>query len=299
MHVLPLRHCAVALLALALLAACDTTRGIAEFEAYRSSYAKASETGDAILDRLAVAEREIFISLEPVSTQAPPFEVDKAAFYTDVVDPPATAAFRRSLLIVHRYNEVLHGLASGATAEMLAGRISAFSAAVTSTSGELATLIPAGGAAATGGVIGAITAVNTAVQAVRPLTQLAFGFRARGEFRQRLLGDRDKIRNILSTLKEQTPAVYDALVTQLYSRATEERLRPEQRTEIRQRALVTRQLLANFIILIDASSSAFETAAAAVSADDAGGSFAGVLFSSQELEAAARAARKNLATGAK
>lgn len=114
------------LLLLLLLTGCATQRGITEFTAYRDSYLMAANAGDAILDQLAVAERETKALVTGPMDQPSKVRFDpaEAAYYSDVVDPPATAALRRSLRALQIYNDALYGLASGQDAEVVAARLS-------------------------------------------------------------------------------------------------------------------------------------------------------------------------------
>src|SRR3979409_1809281 len=82
-----------------VLGACGLSQGIAEFEIYRSAFEKTYGTSTAILDQLAVQERELFLRSRRgrIDLSTVKFDPNLASYYTDTVDPPGTAGFCTAL----------------------------------------------------------------------------------------------------------------------------------------------------------------------------------------------------------
>lgn len=281
--------------AVLLVASCGTNRGIAEFEAYRFAYDAAAETGESILDRLAAAEREINDLLDPPPTKATQvtFDPNKAAYYSKAVDPPATAAYRRALQAVRAYNDALYGLASGETAAALAAKVSAISGLVASAPGEIAGPT---GAAVGATFTAAANAVNAAVKGLEPLTAAVIGFEARDQFQSRLLEEAGTMDGILLTMRTKTTDIFDALFAPTVFEANDSferggQLRPEETEKI----VAVRELLANWVVLLDGSRVALDAAVTAVADESSGGLVTGLIVTSMELSGAARDSRRNLA----
>src|SRR5258705_11152311 len=96
---------AVLILGCLVLGACGLNQGIAEFEIYRSAFEKTYGTSTAILDQLAVQERELFLRsrqgrIDPTNVR---FDPNLARYYSDATDPPGTDAYRRALETVTAY----------------------------------------------------------------------------------------------------------------------------------------------------------------------------------------------------
>ena len=294
-----------------MLSSCATNRGIVEFGVYRDAYVSAAETGQSILDRLAIAEREIHERISPpINATNIKFNPDEASYYSKAVDPPATAAFRRALRAVQMYNDALYGLASGQTAEAMAANISRLSAVGASAAGELgglaSTAVP-GAAAGAATFTAAAAGVNATVKALEPLNAFALGFKTRAEFRERLLSEYHTIDQILKTTRDKTEVIFHALFATTVDDSIEtfEDLEPiteadtgrvgELKDEKIKKIKQTRELLSNWVILLDGSRLALNQAVIAVEDTSNVGSVAGLIVTGTELGAAARAARMNLA----
>jgi hypothetical protein len=289
---------AAALVVAVALSGCATYRGVTEFSAYRDTYAEASAIGNDILDRMAVAERELFAAARPFDPKFTAFEPDLARYYVVAVDPPATAAFRRTVDAVIRYNDALYGFASGEDARALATRLSRLGAVGAGAAADLAVLgrFEATGAGAAS--VAAAKAVNTALSGLEPLTGELIGFAYRARFRERLLEQAPTIRDAIAQTRAATPKVYDALRFAVVTQVDADPNRLGQLTEAEiDRIRRANTLVATWVILLDASREALDIAVAAVKRDGGEGSFDGVLLASERLAEAVGAARRNLAGG--
>ena len=284
---------------------CASNRSVAEFQVYRTSFTSTSAAGTAILDRLAVAERKIFVTDAGIPDEAfPPdreeqieFRPDEATYFTNAVDPPGTAAFRRALLAITNYNETLFGLASGQTAEALAGNISRIATAGAGVVGEAASVAGVGAGAAGGALAStaAVGTINAALTALNPLIKAALNAQTREEFRKHLLAEAHTIEKLILITRNGTSEVFVTLVRPILDEASDKNdglLTEDQKKEIRG----IRELLSNWVIMLDGTLVALKAGVAAAGQADSAFSIFGLVFSATELEATARATRSNLAT---
>lgn len=102
------------------LSGCTSFRSVNEFALFQASFIVARATSEAVFDRLAVAEREIWPACVNFDTAATaltdcqrltsgrtPLEAGHAPCPVDVVDPPATESFRRAMSATMAYTEAL------------------------------------------------------------------------------------------------------------------------------------------------------------------------------------------------
>jgi hypothetical protein len=276
------------------LSSCGSHKGVAEFELFRNGYVATYETGDMILDRLAVAEREAFELTDMLNKEKEKtpdlvvFDPKNAAYYSKAVDPPGTAAFRRSLKAVQTYNDALYGLASGQTAEVIAARFSQLGAIGTSATLEASIILGAPQMAS------GVTAVNTAIELLKPLGELALDFTTREEFREELLENAHKMQDILDATKKSTPQIFDMLFAKMIYNSYENN-RGLLKEEDVEKVKTTRELMANWVILLEASQLALKETVAAIKKDSGQASLTGIILTASELEAVAREVRQNLA----
>lgn len=275
-------HSAIVLFGLAL-AGCATDRGVAEFDAYRTAFQAAEQTSEAILDRLSIAERKVFEISHDFDPETGGFAVADAAYIASAGDPPATAAFRRAIRAVGAYNDALYGLSSGQTAAAIGGRLTQLSAlakAATAPAGALAV----GGA----GPAGAAAAVDAAVAAVQPLTATLAGFWTRAAFQAELQARAPQIRAVLVQVRDGAGVVFAALQDAVVL-GTDSVLSKSEKAGI----VTTRQLVANWVVMLGIGISAFDEAVTAAGDGPAG--IGGLLELSRQLADAVRETRRNLA----
>lgn len=266
------------------LSGCAPNRGIVEFSAYRDSYVEAATAGEQVLDELAGAERALYAIAYPFDPKKSEFDPALAAYYVDGGDPPATASYRRVMAAVTAYNDALYGLASGQDAAAVAGRVGRLAALGAGASAELV-----GGAALS---VAATQSVNVAVAALAPLTAELGRIVSGARFRARLLEEAPTIRAAIDAARASTPRVFNALRDSVVTRVQDDQARFGQ-LNAEEIAGITRMrdLMANWVILLDAARAALDVAADAAAK---GGSFEGMLTTGEALTEAAAAARRNL-----
>ncbi len=278
---------------LLIVSGCDTYRGVSEFNSYRDTYTAAKGVGEGMLDRLAVSERTLYQTAYPFDPLSSPFEPSSAPYLVTSVDPPATAALRRTLAAVTSYNDALYALASGQEGAAIAGKITRLSTIGAGAADDLAAL-GAPELQKVGGVAAA-RAVNTVLAAFEPLAAQIIDFETRADFRKMLVAEEPTIRAALKACRDQTPAIFEgirgAVVTRESGPTSRGTLSPAAKSQIDS----TRLAIANWVVLLDLSDDALQAAVAAVKADPADGSLDSLLMVAGTLNVALHAARQNLA----
>lgn len=293
------RRVLVVLLGAALLLqpGCATYSGVAEFGSYRDAYARAADIGEDILDRLAVAERGIHARAFAFDPRRSRFAVQDARYLVTSTDPPLTAAHRRVLRAVRSYNDALYGLASGQEAAAIVGRVNRLAAIGAAASAAAAAGAAAGPTSGLASAAGLAQGVNEALAGLAPLSVQFVAFETRRRFRERLLAQEPAIRRGITEARDSTPRVFELLrgniVGAVNADPSRTRLTAAEEEEIRR----LRLLLANWVVLLDASLAALEVASAAVREAPGSGGFDGLLLAGEQLTAAAQAARLALAGG--
>ncbi|MFN1549378.1 hypothetical protein [Vibrio natriegens] len=285
-----------------LLVGCATHRGVEEFGVYRDAFQQARSASDAILDRVAIAERQLwqycsnFTELtkqtdfdplqcerfHPIMTK---FRVADTSYLVTAGEPPQTAAIRRTMVAAGAYTEALNGLASGQTSEAVSGQI-----------GQLAGLAAAAAAAvSTGGATGSlattIAGINSDIATFKVPITTAFGFVSRDELRDQLLKQGSDLKSALDGVKNATPAMFKVLLTAEIVSV------PPGSAVDDSRVKADRLLLANWVEMLKASERALDAAIAAADSEDTI-SVSSALTSAQTLTTLAQDVRKILADDA-
>lgn len=282
-----------------LLVGC-TYRGVAEFTAYRQSYGAAAEVGNSILDRLAVSERIIYETAYPFDPKLTNFDPANARYYVEAVDPPLTAAYRRTITAVAEYNDGLYGLASGEEAAALAAKITRLSAIGAGAATDLAALAAVGPTSGGAAAVATATSINTILTGLEPLTAGVIAFEYRRQFRRKLIEAAPTIREALEEARVSASTAFDGLQLAILSRADNDQTRvpPGTLTEAESEQIRRDfELLATWVVLLQSASAAFEVAVSAIEEDAGAGTFDGVLLASEQLSEALAAARRKLAGG--
>ncbi len=272
------------------LSGCATFQGVAEFETYRRAYEAAYAVGSQILDQLAVAERAAFLIENPETLPLQGFNPANAAYYATRVDPPGTAAFQRALDVVKAYNDLLYGLTSGQTAELLVAKLSELGSRAVAAGTEID-----GAFAALGGGIRAsalLSGLDAALEPIKAVSSLALRYQARAAFRDYILEYHEPIRRMIAALRDGTAQIFPLLTLAAESSV----FRGGQVTPALERIAGYRGLLSDWVLLLDASSAALDRAIVALSApptliDAVGGMTAAAI----EVEVVARSAREHIA----
>jgi hypothetical protein len=287
--------CAAVLLG--FLSGCSTYSGTVEFSAYRTAFQSAQVSSEAILDRLAVAERSLYsrcvnirdilddddAKCEEFDPEVSRFNPDDAFYIAEAGDPPGTAAYRRMIRSVAAYTEILNGLASGQTADMMAGQLGELAAAAVSAGS--AVVPPAAGAATA-----SLTAINTTIAALKPITTQVLGFQTRAAFREEFLANKDKIRQALTEARNGTGLMYDTIVNNIIDTAPPSGVSEAAKKQIANHRLI----LANWVVILDTTIDAFDLAVAAAE-NQSSASVSGLLAASNSIAEAAQDVRRTLA----
>ncbi len=274
------------------LSACASTQGVTQFEAFRSAYEQAYATGNTILDQLAVAERDTYqrVHRQRQGQQQVPFNPKAAAYYTDAVDPPGTAAFRRSLATVKAYNDIVYGLATGQTGKTLTAQaytLKAQSLAAATDAAAAAAIIAPG--VSTASLIG----LSSTLDMLRPFVEIGATSLSRAAFRDYLVQNAPTVRAVLVKLKESTPAIFPLLTTK--SRA-EGLMQDSYGDGSLSKMGSYRRLLSDWVILIDASIATLDQTTAALTARASlADSVAALTLTATDIQTAAKLARQHAA----
>lgn len=179
----------------------------------------------------------------------------------------------------------------------IVGRINRLGALGAAAAAEAALIAGAGPTSGLAATAAATQGVNEALKGLAPLATQIVAFETRRQFRQRLLEQEPHISRAIAEARDSTPRVFELLRGDITGAATADsnrtRLTAAEEDEIRR----LRILLANWVVLLDASLGALGVATAAVRDAPGAGGFDGVLVAGEQLTAAAQAARLALAGG--
>ncbi|WP_284416019.1 MULTISPECIES: hypothetical protein [unclassified Bradyrhizobium] len=279
------------------LSSCAGIQGVEQFEAYRTAFDKTYGASTAILDQLAVQERALFMRRYRIdgSSGSLTFDPNLARYYTDAVDPPGTAAFRHSIDAVKAYNELLYGLATGQTAATLTAKAGQLNGKIIDAAGEAGALLGIANQAKIQ-ALGAL--LNAAFTQAQPFIQMGLTYQSREEFRHYVIEYHAPVRAILVELRQGTEAIFPVLTAATLRRsrvavtAAEGKLTQQEVEKLE----TYRKLLADWVILIDATIKSIDQAKAAAEAPPTvSGTITGLTTVAIELETASQAARKHLA----
>lgn len=279
----PLRRRASAafalILAFGILGGC--AKGVPEFQLYVQGFDNQYEQGQIALDRVARAERIVVGRQLGRASATAPFNPDNATYYLDTGDPPITASIRASLKALKDYNDALGALASGEAGEALAARAGTLSVALLGAGAALgaatgaAALIPG----ATQFVVAASGAVNQAV----PIARQIGAYASRQAFRDQLVEAYPAMRELMLALRDGTPAMYEIMRRSYVQRGS---LETPSGISASGAALLEkdRQLLAGWVVLMDESLKAMQTAVVTVMSGTSPADLAALTSASVELQ---------------
>jgi len=280
---------------LVMVGGCVSTAGLPEFRAYQDAFTQAEAASAAILDELAVAEREAARRLirsgqEPVTTvpavaaeavggaavtSSPAlsrtdrarierdgfddrFYVRDAVYQADLGDPPGTAAIRRSLDSVAAFNAVVLAYAEGRALDELKAQAGVLATDVSAALSAVALPLGVPGLALPG--------LLPALKLVQEGADAALQAASREAFREAVLARQPTIDAILVEVRDTAPTIF-SLLTRGLSRAAKD-LRDEDRAAEAEAAVVKiesyRRLLANWVILLDQTRSALAATIVAI-----------------------------------
>lgn len=280
----------VAILAVVLVG-CVSGRGIQEFSLYQAAFDRANTAANGVLDQLAIRERELFLRRHRVGVDvaALTFTPEDARYYADSVDPPGTAAFRRSLATVKAYNDLLYALGTGQTAQALTAKLGELQVSVSKAITEIG--VTAGAGAQTAAISGGL---SSAFRALESIVRTGLKYRSRAAVRVYLLENYKHVRKILVEIRSGTQDIFPLLADAVLrrSRVTGTSPTAEEIAKIE----TYRKLLSDWVILIDVTIMALDQVYVSMGASQTiASSIAGLNTIAVDLATTAEAARKHLA----
>ena len=301
---------------LVLLMGCASSRGIPEFQVYRSTFESTEATLSAVIDAFEPVERETtarlartigytplrFLAETPTEAEMaeaaerindnagfdPDFHIVDAVYYADGQAPPTTAAFRNALAAVRHFNDAAAAYAEGRALDQIEGQLLDLQRALGTLAGVVtdgSDLLPVplpGGAAVS-------TALEVLDQALLSGQRAAF---------------RDAIREIapiidtelLLPMRNAAPSMFRLLSGPAQDAAVDADDDGDTVERDRQVAIVERYriVMSNWVISLDATRGALQRVVAAIDAPDTPASLLGDLTATIENTAAVAATTRRL-----
>lgn len=291
----------------ALLVACATAP-VDQIRHFSQAFNSVNTVGQPLLDDLAVAERaqgrRVAVARAKRETQdgkaaCTPhasawqpvpgsdgfirgFCPQDAAYFSDLADPPATAALRGALHLVERYAEILSALAEGRNIDEALGQVDALAKNL---SGLLSV---AGGPAAPLGLV---------LAPLQPILEHAARQSNAAEARRLIVAGAPHVSKVITGLRDAVPPMFNTLISRSAIQLTAEASgSPAAAAPELARIAAYRQAVADYAVLLDRLQSAWELAAAAAAAPSGGSrTLVSLVQQTSALKADAEAARRALA----
>lgn len=242
-----------------ILSGCSA--GIGEFQYYTQAFDAQLEQGHEALNRVAQAERIVVQRRLQRGGDIADFDPADAAYYLDTGDPPISGAIRGAMVSLKTYNDALGALASGEAASAFSNRIGTLASNLAATAGAFgvaaspAAAIPGGSALIGTGA----RAIGDALPIIEPLATIA----SREAFRRQLLSAYPHMQRLLLALRDGTPAMFEIIkrsYVQRGSLATASGIPAADLPRLER----DRQILAGWVVLMDKTLVAMDTATQAV-----------------------------------
>jgi hypothetical protein len=245
------------------------------------------KSNGALSPRKTDASCEAVTKMESVHEGGPNvlrgFCIDDSYYYTDLTDPPATRAFRRSLAAVGDYTRVLVVLAEGQNVEQARGELQTLAANV-------------GAALAVVGVSGAGAALNGALGALQPLLDLAAKDANAVELERLVREEAPKVERLIEALRQSAPELFITLTEQSFARLSKEGLTSAEVEKTEAAAIeYYRVAVSSFVVLLDQYQSLLKELVASYDRRRNPVTLASLAERSADLSARAEAWRKTLA----
>lgn len=298
------------LLAAFAVTAC-TQAPVAEIRQFSNAIEAVDTASQPLLDDLALAERqqgrEIAVRRAQGTTSVgadicPPGQVSwqlapdgengfirgfcgaDVAYYSELSDPPATAAFRRGLGIIEDYGEVLVTLAEGRNVEAAVGQLDALAQNVTG----LLALVPGAGQAA--------IALRAPLAELKPILEAAARSNASEEALRLIKSGAPAVGQLIDALQAATGPIFNTLIEAPAARLS--LLDPAETTaasEELRRIEGYRVLVANYAVLLGELRKAWDATVVAADRPPSPVTLETLAARSAEIAADAEAIRRTLA----
>lgn len=245
----------------AVFASGCATGPVEETKAFVSAVAAVKSSTDSLLDDLNIAEKKNYAQRYG---NDPVFTVGSAYYVSNIAEAPDTAQYRRALVILHEYAELLRVLVDGSNVESVRGQIEALAATVATFTGT--------------------PGIGVAVNSLSALLDRMIVAGSVAEARRLAVEGEPAIQALLAAMKNATPSMFRVLTLDL------RRARAEN-----SKFSAYRVALANYVVLIDRLDEAFMRLIRAFERPSNPVTLAALVKTTAELTADVRAARQALA----
>ena len=244
--------------------ACGSSKGVREFQLYTQAFDYQVEAGNTVLDSVARAERIVALRRIKRRGEFSEFRPEEAAYWVDTVQPPITDSIRSSISSLKTYNNTLSALANGEKAEALANKLGQLSSDLISAGASIT--IAVGGPTVVTGSNALLKQLLDEINVLLPAIKLVAVRAGREAFRKLLIETYPTMREFQKSLRDSTPVMFELLKR---GRATRGSFEPNAiaSTADAENLRRERELLAGWVLLMDKSLIAMETAYLAAKSD--------------------------------
>ena len=248
-----------------LCTSCANNAPIEEVRLFSAAYSTFNSATQPLLDDLALAERHqgrmgaVMAAknnglrksrykgeCKNVSWRKPGFMRGfcnrDAGYFSEIGDPPATKSFRRSMMVIGNYADVLLTLAEGRNLDEAVAQVELLG-------GNVASLI------SVAGVPGAGAGVTGALKALEPVLRRAGQAGNEEELKRLVLGSAPQMKVLVASLRAAAPVYFKTLIHAPESEATSN---PNQAAPYLKRIETYRVIVSNYVILLEELSHTFD-----------------------------------------
>jgi len=247
------------LLVFVALIGCGTTAGVREFQSYARAFAAVEAASDVVLAKIAAAERAQSVALidelspDGISGRLPR---ENIVIFAPSADTPYVASVRYAIRSVLQFNDVMLAYAEGRAVGVLKGQIRDIQAA------GIGFIAPE--AAQQTALSAALPALNTALEALA-------GAGSREAFRAEMRDSADELDTVLEGILNSSETAFATLAGPDFTALRAIRSQSSKPAEaIRVRIAKKRELLAEWLHLVQLSRAALADAVASIDAPQSG-----------------------------
>jgi len=235
-------------LAIFVLAGCGTTAGVQEFQTYASAFSSVVEASDSVLNEMAAEEKAKRIRVIDGNSISDTLERKDIPLFAPSADPPFVASVRFAVHSVAEMNGILLAYAEGRALDGLKEDVAGLQAAGL-------------GFSATEVAEPAAKAINAEILVLGEVLSFASDIGSREAFRAELVKASGQINTVLDVVLNQSTTAYRTLTSSEFRALRGSS--PEQAVQIRQDIATEREMLAEWLYLIELSQVALNKAVSA------------------------------------
>ena len=235
-------------LAIFVLAGCGTTAGVQEFQTYASAFSSVVEASDSVLNEMAAEEKAKRIRVIDGNSISDTLERKDIPLFAPSADPPFVASVRFAVHSVAEMNGILLAYAEGRALDGLKEDVAGLQAAGL-------------GFSATEVAEPAAKAINAEILVLGEVLSFASDIGSREAFRAELVKASDQINTVLDVVLNQSTTAYRTLTSSEFPALRGSS--PELAVQIRQDIATDREMLAEWLYLIELSQVALNKAVSA------------------------------------